>query len=116
MDRANWRRLADYYICSLGDIMRLALPSALRLQSDTTVIINEEITPDNLSDKESFVYSILQNENGLKINDLAKQCDFRPLPVLRTLFERNIVHFDETITERYREKTTPSSSPWRRPA
>ena len=106
-----WRRLADYYICSLGDIMRLALPSALRLQSDTTVIINEEITPDNLSDKESFVYSILQNENGLKINDLAKQCDFRPLPVLRTLFERNIVHFDETITERYREKTIDFVAP-----
>ena len=106
-----WRRLADYYICSLGDIMRLALPSALRLQSDTTVIINEEITPDNLSGKESFVYSILQNENGLKINDLAKQCDFRPLPVLRTLFERNIVHFDETITERYREKTIDIVTP-----
>lgn len=106
-----WRRLADYYICSLGDIMRLALPSALRLQSDTTVIINEEIPPDNLSDKESFVYSILQNENGLKINDLAKQCDFRPLPVLRTLFERNIVHFDETITERYREKTIDIVTP-----
>ena len=106
-----WRRLADYYICSLGDIMRLALPSALRLQSDTTVIINEEITPDNLSDKESFVYSILQNENGLKINDLAKQCDFRPLPVLRTLFERNIVLFDETITERYREKTIDIVTP-----
>ena len=106
-----WRRLADYYICSLGDIMRLALPSALRLQSDTTVIINEEITPDNLSDKESFVYSILQNENDLKINDLAKQCDFRPLPVLRTLFERNIVHFDETITERYREKTIDIVAP-----
>ena len=106
-----WRRLADYYICSLGDIMRLALPSALRLQSDTTVIINEEITPDNLSDKESFVYSILQNENGLKINDLAKQCDFRPLPVLRTLFERNIVLFDETITERYREKTIDFVAP-----
>lgn len=106
-----WRRLADYYICSLGDIMRLALPSALRLQSDTTVIINEEITPDNLSDKESFVYSILQNENGLKINDLAKQCDFRPLPVLRTLFELNIVHFDETITERYREKTIDFVAP-----
>ena len=106
-----WRRLADYYICSLGDIMRLALPSALRLQSDTTVIINEEITPDNLSDKESFVYSILQNEDGLKINDLAKQCDFRPLPVLRTLFERNIVHFDETITERYREKTIDIVTP-----
>ncbi len=106
-----WRRLADYYICSLGDIMRLALPSALRLQSDTTVIINEEITPDNLSDKESFVYSILQNENGLKINNLAKQCDFRPLPVLRTLFERNIVYFDETITERYREKTIDIVTP-----
>lgn len=106
-----WRRLADYYICSLGDIMRLALPSALRLQSDTTVIINEEITPDNLSDKESFVYSILQNANDLKINDLAKQCDFRPLPVLRTLFERNIVHFDETITERYREKTIDIVAP-----
>ena len=106
-----WRRLADYYICSLGDIMRLALPSALRLQSDTTVIINEEITPDNLSDKESFVYSILQNKNGLKINDLAKQCDFRPLPILRTLFERNIVYFDETITERYREKTIDIVTP-----
>ena len=91
--------------------MRLALPSALRLQSDTTVIINEEITPDNLSDKESFVYSILQNGNSLKINDLAKRCDFRPLPVLRTLFERNILHFDETITERYREKTIDIVTP-----
>ena len=106
-----WRRLADYYICSLGDIIRLALPSALRLQSDTTVIINEEITPDDLSDKESFVYSILQNGNSLKINDLAKRCDFRPLPVLRTLFERNILHFDETITERYREKTIDIVTP-----
>ena len=106
-----WRRLADYYICSLGDIMRLALPSALRLQSDTTVIINEEITPDNLSDKESFVYSKLPNKNGLKINSLAKKCDFRPVPVLRTLFERNIVHFDETITERYREKTIDIVTP-----
>ena len=106
-----WRRLADYYICSLGDIMRLALPSALRLQSDTTVIINEETIPDNLSDKESFVYLILQNKNSLKINDLAKQCDFRPLPVLRTFFERNIVYFDETITERYREKTIDIVTP-----
>ena len=42
---------------------------------------------------------------------MAKQCDFRPLPVLRTLFERNIVHFDETITERYREKTIDFVAP-----
>lgn len=100
-----WQKLAQYYICSLGDILRIGLPSALRLQSNTVVNINEEAKDIALSDKELWVWSLLQKKKSLNINDLAKQCDFRPLPVLKNMFEKNLITFDEEVTEKYREKS-----------
>ncbi len=102
-----WQRLAQYYICSLGDILRIGLPSALRLQSDTVININDIDLADNitLSDKELWIWSLLQQDKSLNINDLSKQCDFRPLPVLKNMLEKNLITFDEEFTEKYREKS-----------
>jgi primosomal protein N' (replication factor Y) len=43
-----WHWIADYYMCTLGEVMRAALPSALLLQSETKVVRNKDFTEDQL--------------------------------------------------------------------
>ncbi|NJO88271.1 MAG: hypothetical protein HC831_04335 [Chloroflexia bacterium] len=37
-----WDWMADYYMCSLGDIYKAALPAGLRLESSTNISYNED--------------------------------------------------------------------------
>ena len=40
----NWQWISSYYMCSLGDVYRAALPSAFLLESETIVLKNETFT------------------------------------------------------------------------
>ena len=35
-----WEWMADYYLCTLGEVMAAALPSAFKLQSETTIMLH----------------------------------------------------------------------------
>ena len=37
-----WEWIASYYICKLGDVYKAALPSGLKLESETTVTLNPD--------------------------------------------------------------------------
>lgn len=37
-----WHWMSSYYMCTLGDILRAALPSAFLLESETTIIFNKD--------------------------------------------------------------------------
>ena len=37
-----WKWIADYYLCTLGDVFKAALPSGLKLESESSVLLNED--------------------------------------------------------------------------
>ena len=37
-----WKWIASYYLCKLGDVYKAALPSGLKLESETAVTYNED--------------------------------------------------------------------------
>src|SRR5690242_17143195 len=37
-----WEWIAEYYMCTIGEVMNCALPASLKLQSETTVILNPD--------------------------------------------------------------------------
>ncbi len=39
---ALWQWMSDYYMCTEGEVMQAAVPSNLKLSSETTLIINED--------------------------------------------------------------------------
>ena len=41
-----WQWIADYYMCTVGEVMAAALPSALRLASETKVKIHPDFDGD----------------------------------------------------------------------
>src|ERR1700748_757581 len=56
-----WQWLAEYYLCNMGEVMNAALPSALKLASETKVMLNKDIEVDRttLHDKEFLILEAL---------------------------------------------------------
>jgi primosomal protein N' (replication factor Y) (superfamily II helicase) len=97
-----WRWMASYYLCSLGEILKAALPSGLKLESETKVYLAAGCA-DN-EDSSGIAAKLRQSRNGIKISDLSKALG-KPniIPALKKLEERGIV----SIAESYREKQKP---------
>lgn len=57
-----WEWMASYYLCTEGDVMNAALPSHLKLVSETHVVLNEDVEIDmnNLNDDEYILIEALQ--------------------------------------------------------
>ena len=36
-----WQWMSEYYMCTLGEVMNAALPSALKLASETKIVLNK---------------------------------------------------------------------------
>lgn len=57
-----WKWLSSYYACSEGEVMNVALPSYLKLESETFIMLREEVDLSQLelSDDEFLVMQALQ--------------------------------------------------------
>ena len=69
---AHWQWLAEYYMCSLGEVYRNAVPSALLLESETIVVYKpkKEVLISDLSDDEFLLYEAFQSQAVLKIEEI----------------------------------------------
>ena len=99
-----WNWIANYYMCTLGDVMRAALPSAFILESETIITKNKVRTIDesNLKDDEFLVYEALQHQSSLKIHDISNILGRKNvLPVINRLLEKEAIQLEEEVFEKY---------------
>jgi primosomal protein N' (replication factor Y) len=102
-----WHWLADYYMCTVGEVMNAALPSALKLASETRIILNKEHEYDRaaLSDKEFLIVEALDIQPELTVSDIVKLLGQKTvMPILKQLFEKNIIHISEDIGGGYKPR------------
>jgi primosomal protein N' (replication factor Y) len=103
----HWQWIADYYMCTLGEVMRSALPSAFLLESETLVLRNmdAEVDENELKDDEFLVYEALQHQSVLKVHEVAAIVDRKNvLPILNRLLEKNVIKLKEEVFELYKPK------------
>ena len=69
----HWVWIANYYMCTLGEVLRSALPSAFLLESETLILPNKEVEVDEmgLKDDEFLVFEALQHQSALKIAEVS---------------------------------------------
>jgi len=102
-----WQWMSDYYICNLGEVMQAALPSALKLASETKIVLNtfEQIDKSLLSDKEFLIVDALELHPELSVSDISKLLGQKTVfPLLRALFEKNVIVISEEITEKFKPR------------
>ncbi len=103
----HWEWIAEYYMCTLGEVMRAALPSAFILESETVISKNNEITlnEEDLKDDEFLVYEALHHQTSLTIQNIMGILDKKTvLPVIKRLLERNAISVQEEVYEKYKPK------------
>ncbi len=103
-----WHWLAEYYMCNVGEVMNAALPSALKLASETRIMLNKgfEVDKAALHDKEYLIVEALDIQPELTVSDIAKLLGQKTvMPILKLLFEKNIIHISEEVSERYKPRT-----------
>src|SRR5690554_1824126 len=103
----HWEWMASYYMCSLGEVIKAALPSSFLLESETIVklvadvVVNEEL----LTDDEFLVYEALQHQSTLHINAVRSILDKKNVEsVIQKLIEKGMVEVEETVYEQYTPK------------
>ncbi|MCG8581514.1 MAG: primosomal protein N' [Bacteroidales bacterium] len=102
-----WNWLADYYQCTLGEVYKAALPSGMKMESETRIIYNADFVAESpLSDKENKVLDIIAGKKVCSINDVNQLSGLRnSLPVIKRLLEYNAVFINERLKESYKAKT-----------
>lgn len=104
-----WRWIAEYYLCTEGDVMKAALPSGLKPESETYVALIEDFESESkikLTDKQSVIISLLQTNGRMKIADIENELKIRnSTKIISSLLEAGIVRIDERLVERYHAKT-----------
>jgi len=102
-----WKWLADYYLCNVGEVMNAALPAALKLASETKIVLNQGFEYDKsaLNDKEFLIIDALDMQPELTVSDVAKLLGQKTvMPILKSLFEKNIIHISEEVSDRYKPR------------
>lgn len=104
---ALWEWMADYYMCSEGEVMAAALPSYFKLSSETIIIRNEDYGDDFsfLDNNEYLVAEALQIRNELKLSEVQQILDATHVyPVIKRLIEKRVCFVWESLKEVYEPK------------
>ena len=102
-----WRWLADYYLCAVGDVYKAALPSAMKLESESKVVVNSEYAGNAvLSEREQRVVTWVLRRSESTVTQLQKECeDFRVLRVVRSLMDKGVLAMKEEVKRSYKPRT-----------
>ncbi|MFQ3306105.1 MAG: primosomal protein N' (replication factor Y), partial [Polaribacter sp.] len=102
----HWQWIANYYMCSLGDVYRASLPSAFLLESETIIYKNNTFLDETiLADDEFLIFEALQQQSQLTIHQvIAILGKKKVMPIVNGLIQKEAIIIKEEIYEQYKPK------------
>ncbi len=101
-----WKWITSYYLCTMGEVFKSALPSGLKLESETKVLFTapEGFALSELSGKEQILFRILQDNPILSILDLQNKVEGNILGSIKSMMEKKLVSLEEKLKTSYKPK------------
>lgn len=101
-----WDWISQYYQAVLGDVYKAAVPSGLKLESQTKISINSDFNTDSTLNKtEEQILNVLTHSKDVSISSLNQAVGLKnTLPQVKSLLEKGAVSIDEQISAGYKEK------------
>lgn len=102
-----WEWMASYYLCTLGDVFKAALPSGMKLASETVVVYNPDYEADTpLTVKEQQILDVLSSSHEQALTQLVRGSGLKNiLPSIKSLLEKGAIYVKEEIKRSYKPKT-----------
>lgn len=95
-----WNWIAQYYLCTAGEVMAAALPSGMKMESETIVMLHPGFDGDieRLSETEYKVLKILEQGKEFSLYKLSKAAGRKNImPLVNSLIEKGAVILKEEI-------------------
>lgn len=101
-----WQWVADYYMCSIGEVMKAALPSGLKMENKSKAILNPHYEGlEKLKGNEAKVYNLLSHGKPIEIATLSKDIEVKNIaPILRRMVDKGIVEIEDNAKQKYQPK------------
>ena len=104
-----WQWVADYYLCTTGEVMRAAMPAGLKVESETFIMPNpdyEESESDRLTQRELAVMELLLGtDKKMPLDMIGKKTGFSNIVgIANGLLAKGAVLISENLVERYRSR------------
>lgn len=103
-----WDWVADYYLCSTGDVYKAAVPSGLKIESETFVEVNPDFDFDTFPLKngiENEIYQFVDHEEHVSVSEIVKKLDrLGTTATVNRLVSRGVLIVAEKLVERYVSK------------
>ena len=98
--------ISTYYCCSLGDVIKAAIPDNLIPSSDTHIFINDDFEEQiNLSDIELKITDYVSTNKEVDIQDIITTFNIKnPLKILSELERKNILIIGQKLTNEFKPK------------
>ena len=103
-----WNWIAEYYLCSVGEVYKAAVPSGLKVESETYILLNSDYEYDenvNLTERMALIIQLLDRNGRMKISEIERETGFKNLGTLvNKMLEIGLVLIDERIVDKYRAR------------
>lgn len=104
-----WNWISEYYLCSVGDVYKAAVPTGLKVESETFVALNpdyEEDSLDPLKEREKIVLEQIICNERIQLSDIEKATGFKNIEaIVMRLLDKDAIFVSEKIINNYTPKT-----------
>lgn len=102
-----WQWLAEYYLCTLGDVYKAAIPSGMKLESETLVEYNPDFEASApLPEREQKILDLLSRDTEQCVTQLEKVSGMKSiLPVIKSLLDKEAIFVKEELKRNYKPRT-----------
>jgi primosomal protein N' (replication factor Y) len=104
-----WAWMAEYYCCHIGEVMNAALPSGLKLSSESKIQINptydSDTSPYPLDDREELLLQALANKEEMSYEDCEVVLGIKSIHgIIKSLVIKEAILVFEQVKEKYSPK------------
>jgi primosomal protein N' (replication factor Y) len=102
-----WEWIAEYYMCSEGEVMAAALPAHFKLSSETVLVFNEQYGDDfsALDNEEYLIAEALLMKHELKLTEVQHILDVTHVyPIVNRMIGKKVCFVWESLKQTFNPK------------
>ncbi|OKL39672.1 replication restart helicase PriA [Pontibacter flavimaris] len=101
--------IADYYMCTLGEVINAALPSALKLSSESRIQLHPHYNPEEdeliLAPQEEKIIFALQNNQALTFTEVGNLLQLKSYhKFIKSLIQKEAIIIYEQVSDKFSPK------------
>ncbi len=101
--------MANYYMCTAGEVLNVAMPSGLKLSSESKIQLNPAVKLEEeelaFTDQEQLILNVLKREKVITYSEAARILQIKSyLKVIKSLIAKEAILIFEEVKEKYAPK------------